>query len=73
MQVGEMQRLLDEAGIYHRDCFERGELLQRLGENEGRLQGDLKVWRMHATFCCEPGMHQCMRPSSALFDCNTKS
>jgi hypothetical protein len=43
VQVGEMQRLLDEAGIYHRDCFERGELLQRLGESEGRLQGDLKV------------------------------
>ena len=54
MQVGEMQRLLDEAGIHHRDCFERGELLQRLGENEGRLQGDLRVCSLQAT--CHPDL-----------------
>lgn len=65
-QVGEMQRLLDEAGISHRDCFERGELLQRLQESEGRLQGDLRVRAaaaMPARWAASWHEHACMHPA----------
>lgn len=41
MQVSNIQRILDAAGIDYRDCYEREQLLERLRSNEGRLAGPL--------------------------------
>ena len=41
VQVSDIQRILDAAGVDYRDCFEREQLLQRLRDNETRLAGHL--------------------------------
>ena len=58
VQVSDIQRHLDAAGIDYRDCYEREQLLERLRSNEGRLAGPLAQQLQHSQ------RQQPMQPSS---------